>query len=230
MGRYTKYKHIAIKDFIGEPTAEEIAAIEAMIGRMLPQSFKSFLMVANGGFIDFFYINYPPPYKNTGFPFGYFLNTRMTPTPAKPYLDTTTFLFMTAELREKSKIPQNFLPFSDSNENFLFLDLREDGSERVIAACCGIETPEQGTELVQMNYSSITEIAPSFDDFIDKLYLSGGRNQARYRLEQARRQGNKQELESVHNWLDIVIPDWRTSFWAEKLWRHLSHLWTSLFR
>jgi hypothetical protein len=100
----------------------------------------------------------------------------------------------------------------------------------VIAARCGDETNDQATELVQIDYSSVTEVASSFDDFIDKLYLSGGRDQARYRLEQARRQGDKQELESVHNWLDIVIPDWRTSFWAEKLWRHLSHLWASPYR
>jgi len=48
-----KYKHLEIDDAKGAPAPEEVAAIEALMGRSLPRDFLDFLSVANGAYMDY---------------------------------------------------------------------------------------------------------------------------------------------------------------------------------
>jgi hypothetical protein len=48
-----KYKHLEILDAKGAPAPEDVAAIEALLGRPLPPDFLDFLSVANGALLEY---------------------------------------------------------------------------------------------------------------------------------------------------------------------------------
>src|SRR5687768_3529763 len=50
---YTRYRHLAIERARPAPTAAQLRAVEDLLGAKLPHSFREFLQVANGGYIEY---------------------------------------------------------------------------------------------------------------------------------------------------------------------------------
>ncbi|MEG0884192.1 MAG: SMI1/KNR4 family protein, partial [Janthinobacterium sp.] len=53
MTYYTQYRHLALEGAKPAPTAQQIAAIEALLEAPLPPAFLAFLQVANGAWFDY---------------------------------------------------------------------------------------------------------------------------------------------------------------------------------
>jgi hypothetical protein len=50
---YSRYRHFAIERAKPAPTDTQLAAIENLLGARLPASFRDFLRVANGGYLEY---------------------------------------------------------------------------------------------------------------------------------------------------------------------------------
>src|SRR5688500_19039755 len=54
MGKYfAQFRHLGIERPRSAPSQEQIAAIEELLGARLPGSFREFLQVANGGYLEY---------------------------------------------------------------------------------------------------------------------------------------------------------------------------------
>ena len=152
-----KYKHLEIEDAKGAPAPEEIAAIEALLGRPLPTEFLDFLSVANGAYLDYC-VRVPPDGKIASF-YDFFLAGKNA--PGQHY---STFIREIELERQSREIPKEFLPFaSDGSHAAVYLDLTPEGNGRVIASLYGyVWTGGQNDGYVVL--------APSFAGYLEMLF------------------------------------------------------------
>jgi SMI1 / KNR4 family (SUKH-1) len=50
---YSRFRHLAVERAKPAPTESQLAAIEELLGARLPPSFRDFLSVANGGYLEY---------------------------------------------------------------------------------------------------------------------------------------------------------------------------------
>lgn len=192
---YNRYRNLAIGRAQLAPSDAEVAAVEDLLGAVLPESFKDFLQVANGGNIDYM-VDVPMGNgKTEALSFSALFSTG----GGKP--GDETFLGEIRLLREHMKIPKGVLPIArDGGGSLLFLDLSPQGNGRVIAFVLGLpEWTGLRTE------SAFLEIAKSFDEYIDKLYID--RTELLYQI--ANDLTQEEYIDAMEEYLDIGLPDWR---------------------
>lgn len=193
--RYTRYRNLAINASHPPPSDAEVAAVEDLLGAALPESFKSFLQVANGGNIDCM-VDVPMDNgKTEALSFSALFSTG----GGKP--GDETFLGELRFLRENMKIPKGVLPIArNGGGSILFLDISPQGKGRVVAFVEGLpEWTGLRTE------SAFLEIAKSFDEYIDKLYID--RTELLYQI--ANDLTQEEYIDATEEYLDIGLPDWR---------------------
>lgn len=152
-----KYKHLEIDDAKGAPAPEDIATIEALLGRPLPQDFLDFLSVANGAHVDYC-VRVPPDGKIVSF-YDIFLAGKNE--PGEHY---STFIHEIEIGRESREIPKEFLPFaSDGSHAMAYLDLTPEGNGRVVVSLEDyVWTGGQDDGYIVL--------APSFAEYIEMLF------------------------------------------------------------
>lgn len=154
-----KYKHLEIDDAKDAPTPEDIAAIEALLGRRLPPDFLDFLSVANGAYVPYC-VRVQPGGEIVNF-YDIFLAGKN-----KPGEHYQTFIREIELEREQKEIPKEFLPFaSDGSHASAYLDLTPEGNGRVVAHLDGYSVWDKRSRDVQF-----IVLAPSFAAYIEMLF------------------------------------------------------------
>ena len=152
-----KYKHLEIDDAKGAPAPEEVAAIEALLGRPLPPDFLHFLSVANGAYLDYC-VRVPPDGAIVSF-YDVFLAGRNE--PGQHY---ATFIHEIEMERMHRGTPQEFLPFaSDGSHAVVYLDLTREGNGRIVASL-------EGYVWAGGQDDGYVVLAPSFAGYIEMLF------------------------------------------------------------
>ena len=191
---YARYRHLAIEDAKSAPTEAQMEAVEALLGAALPQSFREFLKVANGGTLEYV-IDVP---IGDG-------RTEMLSFCGIFSADEGTFCDETlvGEIRsgrEYAKIPVGVLPFArDGGGSLVYLDLSEEGKGRVVAFVEGLP---QWTGL--RTESAFVELAASFEEYVGKLRIDP--EDVVRAMDDARELSH---IEATEEWLDIGLPEWR---------------------
>lgn len=152
-----KYNHLEILDAKRAPAPEEVAAIEALLGRPLPTDFLDFLSVANGAQLEYC-VRVPPDGEIVSF---YDIFLAGTNEPGQHY---ATFIHEIRMEREQREIPKEFLPFaSDGSHAVVYLDLSPEGNGRVVASLYGYVWAGGQDD-------GYIELAPSFAGYIEMLF------------------------------------------------------------
>jgi hypothetical protein len=152
-----KYKHLEIDDAKAAPAPEDVAAIEALLGRPLPRDFLDFLSVANGAQLEYC-VRIPPGDEIVSF-YDVFLAGQNE--PGQHY---STFIQEIEMEREQREIPKEFLPFaSDGSHAVVYLDLTPKGNGRVIASV-------QGYVWTGGQDDGYVVLAPGFAEYIEILF------------------------------------------------------------
>src|SRR6185436_10198536 len=157
---YTKYRHLAIEHAKAPPSESQLHAIEDELGAELPLSFKQYLDVANGGYLE--YIIDVPTGTGNSRPFHSVVFSADTGT----FCDET-FVGEIRSGRDYTKIPKRILPFArDGGGSIVYLDLSSAGNGRVVAFVEGL--PSWASKRTG---PAFIELASSFDEYVDKLKL-----------------------------------------------------------
>lgn len=192
---YSRFRHLAIAGAKPAPTKEQLAAIEDQLGAVLPDSFREFLQVANGGYVEYVIDVLFGDGKSEPLSFCRIFSA-----------DDADFRFETfiGEIlsnREYQKIPPYVLPFArDGGGSLACLDLSPEGHGRVVAYV------EKLPEWAGLSANSgCIELASSFDEYVDRLridcnavivHLTHGTTKVEY-------------VDATEEWLDIGMPHWR---------------------
>jgi hypothetical protein len=190
---YTRYRHLVIDEAHSPPTDTQVAAIETTLGATLPESFRNFLSVANGGYLE--YCIDVPTGAGKSEPLSF---SRIFATSG-----AETFINEILRSRERMKTPPGVLPFAreDDGSSIVFLDLSPEGSGRVVAFVQGLpDWTGLRTE------TAFVELASSFDDYIAKLYMD--RDDLIDRLERWD-VDDTSDIDAIEESLDVVMPQWR---------------------
>jgi len=125
---YSRFRHLVIKGAKPAPSENQVAAIEALLGASLPTSFRDFLSVANGGYLDYVIDVSFGDGKTEPLCF-----CTLFSADEGGYCDET-FLGMIRCWRENQQIPPGVLPFaSDAGGSMVLLDLTAEGCGRIVA-------------------------------------------------------------------------------------------------
>ena len=199
---YTKFGEIIIKDFLGAPEGAEIKAVEELLQTTLPESYKAFLQVANGGNLDGYYVDIKHPDMPVPRSFSLLYGT-------KKRLEGSSFGVFDHEIelsREAAQLPPQVLPIARDNSGCeLYLDLTDyavSGEDRVVAFIHGIPDIED-----QPDNNAWVTIALSFEDFIKQLQPD-----EEYFLQELADAGLKPDAErqiQMIDFLDLALPNWR---------------------
>jgi hypothetical protein len=201
---YTRYGDIIIRDYLGAPSEDELVALEDELDCSLPQSFREFLQVANGGNLDCYYVDVAHPDMEVPRSFSMLYGTRER-------LSGSPFGVFSHEIklsREAASLPDEVLPFARDNSGCeLYLDLTDFatmGEDRVVAFIHGLPGQKEQPE----NNAWVT-LALHFDDFVNQLKIE--EVYCLEVLEEASRGGLEQEerLVAMVDFLDQALPDWR---------------------
>ena len=192
---YSRYRHLAIDRAKPAPTPVQLTSIERLLGAQLPTSFREFLQVANGGYIE--YMIDVPFDDGKSEPLCF---CSMFCADEGNFLDGT-FAGEINSARQYQKVPTGILPIArDGGGSMLYLDLSPEGKGRVVAFVEGL--PEWTGLRTQ---SAFIELASSFDEYVDKLRID------RETLVDQLRQDVKTErhVDATEEWLDVGMPKWR---------------------
>ncbi|APA68476.1 SMI1/KNR4 family protein [Janthinobacterium sp. 1_2014MBL_MicDiv] len=191
---YTQYRHLALDGARPAPTAQEIAAIEALLEAPLPPAFLAFLQVANGAYFD--YTCDVPDGEGGVEKMGF--NTFFSADEGD-FCDET----LVGEIRAARKhmsMPAQILPFArDGGNSMVFLDLTAEGGGRVMGYV------QELPGWTGRRAHGFIELAPSFDAWLDSLYID--RDTVLDELEHS--VSEPSHLEAMAQWLDIGMPAWR---------------------
>ena len=200
---YTKYGKLIIKDFLGAPEQKDIEALEKLLQTKLPDSYKAFLQVANGGNLDGYYIEVDHPDMKVPRSFSLLYGT-------KPRLEGSPFGLFEHELklsREAAQLPPQVLPIARDNSGCeLYLDLtdfEQTGEDRVVAFIHGIPDIEDQPEA-----NAWVTLALHFEDYLNALQTD-----EEYYLEvlqEVKDRPNPEKQTAMVDFLDQALPDWRT--------------------
>ena len=194
-GTIRRFRSLAIEQVMPSPSTDQIGAIEALLGVALPASFKEFLNVANGAYLEYV-IDIPGASGSIEkFKFcGIFSTEQGT------YGDET-FVGETRSQREIARIPVAVLPFArDGGGSIVYLDLTPKGAGRIIAYIHGLP-PWAGAR----QESALVELAPSFDSYIERLQVD--REALLDHLEHDI--ASDGDLTAMQTFLDAALPRWR---------------------
>lgn len=192
---YSRYRHLAIERAKPAPTDTQLAAIENLLGARLPASFRDFLRVANGGYLEYVVDVHMGSGKTEPLCFGGLFSA-----DEGTFCDGT-FVGEIRSAREYVKIPQGVLPFArDGGGSVVYLDLSLEGNGRVVAFVIGLpEWTGLRTE------SAFIELASSFDEYVAKLRIDRD-TVIDHLLNDA---SSLSHVDATEEWLDIGMPRWR---------------------
>ena len=192
---YTRFGHLAIEGARPAPTEQELAEIERLLGAKLPASFREFLKVANGGYLE--YVIDVPFGEGKSEPLSF---CSIFSAGEGEFCDET-FVGEIRAAREYQDAPPGVLPFArDGGGSIAFLDLSPKGGRRVVAfveglpAWAGLRTE-----------SAFVELASSFDAYVGRLridralFMDQLQNDAR----------TVAHVDAAEEFLDIAVPGWR---------------------
>jgi hypothetical protein len=192
---YSRYRHLAIERAKPAPTDTQLAAIENLLGARLPASFRDFLRVANGGYLEYVVDVRMGSGKTEPLCFGGLFSA-----DEGTFCDGT-FVGEIRSAREYVKIPQGVLPFArDGGGSVVYLDLSLGGNGRVVAFVTGL--PEWAGLRTE---SAFIELASSFDEYVAKLRIDRD-TVIDQLLDDA---SNLSHVDATEEWLDIGMPRWR---------------------
>ncbi len=199
---YSKFGDIIIKDYLGAPEASDIETLETLLQTKLPDSYKAFLQVANGGNLDGYYIDVDHPDMKIPRSFSLLYGT-------KPRLEGSKFGMFAHEIelsREAAQLPPQVLPIARDNSGCeLYLDLTDyeiSGEDRVVAFIHGIPDIEDQPEA-----NAWVTIALHFEDFLKALQTD-----EEYYIEVLQEtldKPNPEKQTQMIDFLDQAMPDWR---------------------
>src|SRR5262249_12615170 len=192
---YSRYRHPAIVRAKPAPTARRLAPPEPLLGARFPASFRDFLRVANGGYLEYVVDVPTGSGKSEPLCFGSIFSA-----DEGTFCDET-FVGEIRSAREYAKIPQGVLPFArDGGGSVVYLDLSGEGNGRVGAFLMGLpEWTGRRTE------SAFIELASSFDEYVAKLRID--RDELIHTL--VHDATDTSHVEAAEEWLDIGMPRWR---------------------
>ena len=192
---YSRFRHLAIEGARPAPTPGELEAIETLLGAELPTAFRSYLEVANGGYLE------------------YAVDVDMGEGRTEPVSFCSlfhagpgdfcdgTFVGELRSCREYMRIPAGVLPFArDGGGSLVFLDLSLSGGQSVVGFIQGLPgwTGRRTT-------SAFIKIASSFEEYVENLYLD--REAAIDHLMHDATETS--HLMATEEWLDIGLPRWK---------------------
>jgi len=199
---YSKFGDIIIKDYLGAPEASDIETLETLLQTKLPDSYKAFLQVANGGNLDGYYIDVDHPDMKVPRSFSLLYGT-------KPRLEGSKFGMFAHEIelsREAAQLPPQVLPIARDNSGCeLYLDLTDyeiSGEDRVVAFIHGIPDIED-----QPDANAWVTLALHFEDFLKALQTD-----EEYYIEVLQEtldKPNPEKQTAMIDFLDQAMPDWR---------------------
>jgi cell wall assembly regulator SMI1 len=193
---YTRFRHLAIERAKPAPTAADIEAIEALLGASLPASFRAYLEVANGGYLDYSIDVDVGGGRMESLSFCALFSADLGKSNGE------TFVGEIRSCRECMKIPVGVLPFArDGGGSMVFLDLSPDGGGAVVAFIEGLPA-WTGRRAA----SAFVKIASSFDDYVDKLQID--RDDVIDHLTHG--VTDPSHVDAYEEWLDIGLPNWRS--------------------
>lgn len=191
---YARYRHLAIERAKPAPSQEQLAAVEAQLGAQLPDSYRQFLQVGNGGYVAY---AVDVPIGEVGSQALSFCD--FYSADEGTFCDGT----LVGEIRsgrKYAKIPAGVLPIArDGGGSLLYLDLSEAGKGRVVAFVAGL--PEW-TGL--RTDSRFVQLAESFDEYVGLLRIDS--DLLLLELADASELTHVEEAEAL---LDIGMPEWR---------------------
>jgi hypothetical protein len=194
-GNYSRFRHLAVERAKPAPTDAQVAAVEKLLGAPLPTSFREFLRVANGGYLEYV----------IDVPFGEGKSEALSFCSIFSAQDgdfcDETFVGEIRSGRQYQNLPAGVLPFArDGGGSIAYLDLSSDGEGRVIAFVEGLpEWTGLRTE------SGFIVLASSFDGYVEKLRID--RLAVLDHLTHDAQ--NTSHIEATEEWLDIGMPRWR---------------------
>jgi cell wall assembly regulator SMI1 len=192
---YARFRHLAIERAKPAPTVEQLAAIEDLLGARLPTSFREFLQVANGGYLE--YVIDVPFGDGKSEPLSF---CGIFSAEDGDFCDET-FVGEIRSSREHQKIPPGILPFARTGGgSMVYLDLSPEGNGRVVAFVEGL--PEWTGLRTKSGYF---ELASSFDEYVDKLRIDR-EVVIDHLTHDAKTEGH---IHATEEWLDIGMPSWR---------------------
>jgi cell wall assembly regulator SMI1 len=156
---FTQFRHLAIEQAKPAPTNEQLTAIEELLGARVPASFREFLQVANGGYLEYVMDVPFADGRTETLSFCGIFSTKVG------HFCDGTFVGEIRASREYQKVPPGVLPFAqDGGGSMVYLDLSPTGKGRVVAFVQGLpEWTGLQTE------SQFLELAASFDEYVSKL-------------------------------------------------------------
>ncbi len=193
--RYTAFRHLAIRDPKPPPTDAQIMAVQRQLGASLPELFRQFMLVANGGYLEYL-IDVPVGDGRTeALSFcGLF---------SADDGDTANETLVGEILRGRARagLRVGVLPFArDGGGSIVYLDLSPHGSGRVVAFVQGL--PPWAGVRTEPRY---IELAGSFEEYVAALRPDRGAvlEHLAYDVE------DLSHVEAIEAFLAIGIPDWR---------------------
>ncbi|MBI1889933.1 MAG: SMI1/KNR4 family protein [Burkholderiales bacterium] len=194
---YTIYRHLAIEGAKPPPTESQLRVIEDELGAKLPLSFKEYLNVANGGYLEYM-IDVP---IGTGQIEGLSF-CGLFSADIGTFCDET-FVGEIRSGREYTKIPKGVLPFArDGGGSIVYLDLTSEGNGRVVAFVEGL--PGWAGKRTE---SAFVQLASSFDEYVDKLKIDLDAV-----IDHLENDASKlSHITATEEWLDIGLPNWRSN-------------------
>ncbi|KQU89800.1 hypothetical protein ASC78_21775 [Variovorax sp. Root318D1] len=170
----------------------ELAQLESVLGASLPRSFKQYLQVANGGYLE--YVVEIATESGETEPISFCGLFSTTSSGGEIFADEI------ALHRESMQMPIGILPFAcDGGGSTAFLDLTPTGSGRVVAYVHGL--PEWAGKRTQ---SALVELASSFDEYVAKLKVDREAIVDHLSHDVA----NMNDLSAMREFIELAIPEW----------------------
>lgn len=191
------FRHVVVDDALPPPTEGEIKRLESEVGATLPDDFRRFLDVANGGELADYSILVTHSGGDELMGFSSVYATR--PAPGR-----ITFERALRNERARKNIPEGVLPIAyDAGDSILFMDLSGDAGGRIVAFVH--ELPDWTG---RGRSDAYVEVAPSFGEYVDQLQIET--QYAQESIDRAWSGSDTSAAVAVAEWLDIGMPDWRT--------------------
>jgi SMI1/KNR4 family protein SUKH-1 len=180
--------------------------VRTELGTSLPEDYRRFIEVANGGVLPYA-VDLPPGAANAE-PIVFSQLHTITPGRSGDF-SWGTVLGETRHLHGAHVagiLPRDLVPIAgDGGGSSLYLRLHPDHVGEVWAFVHGLPEWAGGDEQDRGGF-----VAPSFDAFLDMLYIDDESAEMQWRDAQ----GADDWLRIVELWLDTGLPDWRGRPWA----------------
>lgn len=192
--QYARYRHLAIEGAGPEPSPEDFAAIEAVIGTELPEAFRDFMRVASGGYVEYVI---PVRFRDGTTELMEFSSIYSVRSD-----DAGNIIERIDGVQAEIDTPTEVLPFAEEGSGSIaLLDLTAEGKGRVVAwvlgmpAWTGLHEEEEFVELARSFDDYVAQLRINRDEIIDEL-TSGDSTQA--------------DIAATERFLDVAIPSWRS--------------------